>query len=174
MMPRHRERGSAIVETSTVLVVALMLVFGIIDMSRAMYTYHTVANLASQGARWAMVRGATCGINSSDVGASSTYCSPSGNTCTVNSTSSKCANNSDIQTFVQSQVIGIMTPSSVQVTPQWNTTNSCSSSVYPNSNGPGCTVEVTVTYPFSFFLPYMPSLGSTINMSYAATTTISQ
>jgi len=43
------------------------------------------------------------------------------------------------------------------------------------TNAPGCTVAVTVTYPFSFMMPYMPK-GSlaTISMSSTSKMVISQ
>jgi Flp pilus assembly protein TadG len=172
MNDRHRERGSAIVETAIVLVVALMLVFGIIDFGRLMYTYHTIASMARQGARWAIVRGATCGQNAANYGASQSYCSPSGNT-TGCANSDQCASATDIQTYVQSLPIGVINPSSVTVdttaADMWpGTGTTCTN----GTNNPGCPVAVKVSYPFNFSLPYMPKM--TINLSSTSTMTIAQ
>jgi Flp pilus assembly protein TadG len=59
-MRRHGERGSGLPEMAIVSSVLLALIFGIIDFGRAMYTYSFVAQLARQGARWAIVRGSGC------------------------------------------------------------------------------------------------------------------
>ena len=62
MKPKHGERGASLVETVIVMGVLLALMFGIIDFGRALYTYSFVAQLARQGARWAIVRGANCTV----------------------------------------------------------------------------------------------------------------
>jgi Flp pilus assembly protein TadG len=57
---KKAERGTTMVETAVVMSVLLAFMFGIIDFGRATYTYAFVAQLARQGARWAMVRGSQC------------------------------------------------------------------------------------------------------------------
>ena len=59
-MRRHSERGSAIVETAIVLNLFLVLLLGIMDFGRALYTYHLVDNAARIGARFAIVHGSDC------------------------------------------------------------------------------------------------------------------
>jgi Flp pilus assembly protein TadG len=54
------ETGSEMVEFALVLSILFMFLFGIMDLSRALYAYHFVANAAREGTRYAMVRGATC------------------------------------------------------------------------------------------------------------------
>jgi Flp pilus assembly protein TadG len=172
MNHRHRERGSAIAETAMVLVVAMMLVFGIIDFGRLIYAYHTIASMARQGARWAMVRGNACGQDALAVGATQTYCSLSANT-TGCAGGDQCASAADIQTYVQSLPIGIITPSSVTVdttsTDMWPGTG-CTGGA--GSNTASCPVAVKVSYPFNFFLPYMPKM--TITLSSTSTMIIAQ
>jgi Flp pilus assembly protein TadG len=64
-MPKHagwrrfarEEHGDSLVEFSIAISVLLMVVFGVIDCSRALYTYHFVSYAAAEGARYAMVRG---------------------------------------------------------------------------------------------------------------------
>ncbi|MBI5085064.1 MAG: pilus assembly protein [Acidobacteria bacterium] len=55
------QRGSSMLEMALVISMFLALVFGIIDMSRAVWAYNTVAHLAGEGARYAMVRGSASG-----------------------------------------------------------------------------------------------------------------
>jgi hypothetical protein len=54
------ERGNALVEFAVTLVVLLTVLFGIIDIGRALYAYDWLYNAARQTTRWAMVRGAFC------------------------------------------------------------------------------------------------------------------
>ena len=54
---QRMERGSTLVEFALVLIVLMVMMFGIIDFARALYTYHFVANVAREGTRYAIVRG---------------------------------------------------------------------------------------------------------------------
>jgi Flp pilus assembly protein TadG len=54
------EQGNAMVEFALSLAVLLTLLFGIIDIGRALYAYNWLYNGARQATRWAMVRGAFC------------------------------------------------------------------------------------------------------------------
>ncbi|HEV3090500.1 MAG TPA: TadE/TadG family type IV pilus assembly protein [Candidatus Cybelea sp.] len=72
------------------------------------------------------------------------------------------AASSDLQTYVQGLSIGATKASSITATASWGT---CT------THAPGCTVTVTVSYPFTFMLPYLPSTG--ITMSSSSTMVIS-
>jgi len=48
-----RESGQATAELSLVLLILLMLIFGIVDLSRAVYAQNVVSTAAQEGARWA-------------------------------------------------------------------------------------------------------------------------
>lgn len=54
------DRGNALVEFAVSVAVLLTLLFGVIDLGRALYAYDWLYNAARQTTRWAMVRGATC------------------------------------------------------------------------------------------------------------------
>nr|MBC7243923.1 pilus assembly protein [Chloroflexota bacterium] len=56
---RQRERGESLVELALVLPVLLLILISILDLGRAVYAYHVVANCAREGARF----GATAEIN---------------------------------------------------------------------------------------------------------------
>lgn len=139
MSARKWERGVALPETAIIMTVLLVMMFGIIDFGRMLYTYSFVAQLARQGARWAIVRGAGCTVLD--------HCNPT---------------SSDVQTYVQSLNEGAMNASSITATLQTPGGNSTCSSTGAN-NAAGCVATVTVRYPFSFMLPWMP--GNTITMS---------
>jgi len=148
MRSRRRERGSSLPETAIVLGVLLAVLFGIIDFGRAMYTYAFVAQLARQGARWAIVRGSQCTVLD--------HCN---------------ASKDDIQTYVRSLSEGATQPGSITVPAA--TWGSCPAG--SSGNAPGCVVTVTVNYPFKFLLPFMPGASlATIQMSSSAKMVVSQ
>jgi Flp pilus assembly protein TadG len=152
MKPRMRERGSSLAETAAVMGVLLALLFGIIDFGRATYTYAFVAQLARQGARWAIVRGSQCSALD--------HCN---------------AQQADIQTYVQSLSEGATTASQITIPTNGVTWGNCPAG--SSGNAPGCTVSVTVQYPFQFMLPYMPKTAgqfTTITMSSTSKMVISQ
>lgn len=120
----------------------LLFVFGILEFGRALFTYHTVSNAARMGARWAMVRGANCSVLPD------------------------CDASANIQPFVQSQIVAVMDPSSVTASVSWPGSSSCSA----GSDARGCPVSVTVTYPFSFSLPFISS--QVLNISSTSQMTI--
>lgn len=140
---RRMERGSTLVEFALVFIVLMLMMFGVIDFARALYTYHFVANAAREGTRYAIVRGATC--------------NPALSGCEAESLNS-------IPSYVQGLSTGIgIDPSLVSVTATWpgppstpNGTTNCT------NDQPGCLVQVQVTYPFKFIFPLMPTQTCTI------------
>ena len=127
---RDSEEGSALVEFAVITLVLLTLLFGIIDVGRALYAYDYVSYAARQAARFAIVRGSTC-----------------------SGLSGGCpAGPSDIQTYVQTNAIGIDT----------STLTVASHCMPPGSSptsppcSPGIPVEVTIQYGFEFVSPLSP------------------
>lgn len=55
---KRRESGQALVEFSMVGIVFLIIVFGIIDVGRAVWNYNTLAEATREGTRYAIVHGA--------------------------------------------------------------------------------------------------------------------
>jgi Flp pilus assembly protein TadG len=64
------ETGSTLVEFSISALLLFAMIFGIIEMSFAAYSYHYVASAAREAARYAIVRGSQC-INMPDCNATS-------------------------------------------------------------------------------------------------------
>jgi Flp pilus assembly protein TadG len=141
MLPARRprksgERGGTILEFAIAFVLTFVLIFGMIDFARAMYSFHYLSNAAREGARFASVRGASC--DPSVV----TPCSAQGD---------------DIQAFVRqitpqgidktvvsvNQNTGFLWPTNANSPPICGTTR----------NYPGCVVQVQVSYPFNFIFP---------------------
>ena len=103
----------------------LMLVFGILEFARALYTYHTVENAARLASRWAMVRGSDCVAPSCP------------------------ATTASVTTYVRGQ-LPLLAAANATVTTTWANGTGCYASP---ANAPGCVVTVTVSYPFNFDLP---------------------
>ena len=146
---KHSERGASMVETAIVMSVVLLLLFGIIDFGRAIYTYSFVAQAARQGARWMIVRGSqSCNIT------------PHIDNCGALSPA--------VQTYIRGLNNGVLTSNNITATAAFST---CPSGAAVQ-NGPGCTVTVSVHYPFAFLAPFVRSTG--INMSSTSAMVISQ
>ncbi|HWH60052.1 MAG TPA: TadE/TadG family type IV pilus assembly protein [Terriglobales bacterium] len=129
------------VEFALTVIVLLVMLFAIIDFGRALYTYHFVSNAARTATRWAMVNGADCNDDGSCNGTAPMNNGPAGV--------------ADVQNYVKG-----LTPPGID--PNQLTTTACgvvgvtcpaSPPSCTTSNGAGCTVQVTVSYPFSFLVP---------------------
>jgi Flp pilus assembly protein TadG len=155
----HGEQGSAIMETALSMLVLLTVLFGLLELSLAAYSFHFASNAAREGARYAMVRGSTAG------GACATY-----NTTYCN------ASGTNISDYVKSLGLpGISTASTAMtVSSAWSAFtggSTCPASPAP-CNSPGNLVTVTVTYSFPLSIPGIPA--ATIPMTSTSAMIISQ
>jgi Flp pilus assembly protein TadG len=148
---KRRQRGVAIVEQAFILPVMLALMFGVIDMSRALYTYHYVSYIARDATRWASVRSNTS-INGSSVGQVQNYVS------NVNGMGLDSSQVTSTTSYVAPSNLTPLCPA-----------GATSSNV---NNKPGCIVRVTVDYNFKFIVPLIPGGGFT--MSSESQTVITQ
>jgi len=130
---KNGEAGSALVEFALASVIILTVLFGIIDMGRALYSYDWVSDAARRGTRYAMVRGTS--------------------SCTGSPELTDCkAGPGQITTYVESNAFGI-DHSALSVTAVcWPPSHAFT----PPPCAPGKTVEVTVQYKFAFLLPLTP------------------
>jgi Flp pilus assembly protein TadG len=162
-----RERGVALVEFAIASAILLVLMFGIIDFSRAIYVYHWTAEAAREASRWASVRGADC--------TTWTSACPAANTDVTSYVQSVVSSG----IFVSSVVTGApaSTAGALGVTTTWPATTgsgvTCLTSSQTKINYPGCVVKVKVQYTYGFTLPYLSSI-SKINMSSTSQVVISQ
>ena len=153
-----REDGANLVETAVSCSVLFAMLFGMCQMSLAMYFYQFTSEAAREATRWAMVRGST--------------------SCTNTPSLTKCgATAADITSYVQNLGFTGIISSNVNVTPQWcsassstpTTWGSCSGTT---SNAPNNLVKVTVSYPLSFHVPFGKSYS--LNISSTSQMVISQ
>ncbi len=151
---RRDEMGSELIEFSLAASVLMLIIFGIMDCSRALYSYHYVAQTARQASRFAAVRGATWGGLS---------CTTYSYGCTATST--------DVTNYVRSITPRGFASSNLVVTTTWPGTNVYGTlcSLLSINNSPGCVVNVKVAYSFGFVLPFLPqsalALTSTSKMT---------
>jgi len=144
------EDGQSVVETAICASAVLALFFGVMQMSLALYTYHSLSESARIATRFAIVRGSACT-------AFPTACP---------------AKASDIQTYVQNLNFPGIVPANLTATTTWPTIGStCTPSSLPCNNS-GNLVKVKVQYSFPLSIPFVPS--STISMSSTSQMVISQ
>ncbi len=148
---RHNEEGSNLVEMALVMIILLTVLFGLMQISLALYTYHYVSEAAREGTRYAMVRGSSCSAFTAACPASS----------------------DDVQSYIYSLGFPGINPSAMAVTTAW--------SAYPaggaclpsaGCNNPGNQVKVTVNYQYPLSIPFIPA--TTIGMSSTSQMVISQ
>jgi Flp pilus assembly protein TadG len=150
------QKGSAMVEFAVVVVLLLVMLFGIIEFGRALYTYHFLSNAARDATRYAAVRGANCDSDSS---------------CSVADPDAGPAapGNSVVQDYVATLTPPGIDANRVVTTPVWPGDGTAACTSVPN--GPGCPVKIEVSYNFDFIFPLVHS-GS-ITLSSTSQTIIS-
>ena len=132
-MKRRRSSGQSLVEFSLILPILLLLLFGVIEFARFLFSYESLNNAVREGSRYAIVHGSSSNCPSGPV---PSYVDESLNPCyDPSGTNVGNAIRKFAFTFAQSSdlVIG---------TPQWS----------PN-NARGSVVTVTATYTFRLLLP---------------------
>lgn len=162
MEPRRQdvrgEEGMALIEAALTAVVLLTMIFGLIQISWALYAYHFVSDAAREGSRYAIVRGSDSCTNTPNL----TNCNATGD---------------EIQTWVKGLGYPGIDTSKLTVTTTWlkatssgtpatTTWSTCSPTAC--TNDPGNTAKVVVSYAFPlniFFLNKRTlNIGSTSEM----------
>jgi Flp pilus assembly protein TadG len=144
-MHSRDESGGTLVETALSIFLLLTFMFGIIEGSLGIYSYHFIANAAREGTRYAIVRGSTW--------------IPA---CTSTVYSGCTASAAQIESHVSNLSLPGIDSTKLVVTPQ------CAAAVggtfgtfgtFPGTcNAAGDMVQVTVSYPYS--IPIVGIKGS--------------
>lgn len=149
----REETGSNLVEMAISLTVLLSVVSGIMGMSMLAYAKQFVTMSARQATRYAMVRGSTF---------SATACSGGvAYGCQAAAT--------DVTSYVKSLVpLGLAT-ANTSVSTSWPGVTGANLSCLSlnGNNSVGCVVQVTVSYSFSFGLPFLPTGATTLQSTSA-------
>jgi Flp pilus assembly protein TadG len=145
---RPAESGTGLVEFAFIFLLLITLMFGIMGFGHALYAYHFVNNEAKEATRWTSVNGSNCSLDSSCNGTGYMNNGP--------------ASATDVNTYVQNHVPAGIDPTKVITSAcgvagaavcAASTPEVCSKAVGAlpaTPNYPGCTVQVTVSYPFQF------------------------
>jgi len=143
---RRGETGAVLVETALTTILLLTIVFGVITMGLALYTYNVVAASAREATRFAMVRGADC-----------------------TSWATACpASAADVRNYIEQNLdFPGINVSKLSVSTSWVAAPGAAACA-ANCNIPGNQVHVTVTYTFPLTIPFVSrntlSLTSTSQM----------
>ena len=134
------EEGSALVEFALMLAVLMTFIFGLIEVSMALFMHQVIAEEAREGTRYAIVRGATCQT-------------PAGASCTTTVAA--------VESYVAST--GWPTIGGGHLAVNASFPGGLASNCAAGSQNQGCPVQVTVTYGFPLSIPMIPK--STLTMS---------
>lgn len=137
------DQGQTLLESALSIGLLLSMVFGVIMGGYLLYTYHYLSYAARLGSRYAIVRGSAC--NNSN-----------GMPDCPNVTSAQ------IQTYVISNRFPGLDPTQMAVASTWP----------KGTDNPGDTVNVTVQYPFPFYVPFVNQ--GTVTMQSTSQMVISQ
>lgn len=134
------DSGSEAVEFALASCIWMAISFMVMYVSFALYAAHFVANAAQEGARYASVRGSSW---------SNASCSANVLDCTASS--------GDVSSYVTSEAPPGLSTSSMTVATSWpgTTPSGTTCDTADGSNSPNCIVKVTVSYNFSFPLPFI-------------------
>jgi len=151
------EGGNDIIEYAFIFMIFMSMLLGIVDFSRVLYTYHFLSNEAREATRWAAVNGADCGPQTST--------NPSGdNSCDgVGGMNNGTASGSDILAYVQNHTPPGIDRTKINVTATWTVGLNGPTTCTTTPQAPGCTVEVQVSYPFTFIVPFIRSTPLTLS-----------
>ncbi len=151
------ESGSSLLEFTLSATVLLMIIFGIMDGSRALYADHYVSEMAREATRYAMVRGSTWAA-----------------ACTSAPSYNCKANNDNITSYVKGITPMGVNPGSLTVATTWPGTNASGAACITinGMNSPGCIVTSKLSYNFNFVLPFLPT--NTLVLTSTSSVTIQQ
>ena len=176
---KSSDRGSNEVEFALVLTFILgPMLFGIMDMSRALFAYHFVSEAAREACRYAMVRGSTWSGKGACASTTAYECDATAANITsyVQGTVPMGIRVSSASTYATCPAAAPSTAGQLSVCTQWPGTypgtGTCSST--SPGNNPGCYVEVQVQYLFKFTLPFISKNLSTINLQSTSEMVIQQ
>lgn len=135
---RRRERGQALLEFALAGIVFFLLVFGMIDAGRAVWSYNTLAEATREGTRYAIVHGAD---SSDPSGPGSAYYTPPNSDAMVAA---------EVQRF-----IGGLDPSLLTVESDW----------VDGDNQLGSQVRVTSQYTYEPMFGFLGMVSFTLTSS---------
>ena len=136
------EAGATLVETALSLTLLLAVLFGVLEGSLVVYSYHFISEAAREGTRYAAVRGSTF----------TTDCTTPG---FANCVAQGGNNAGDIATYVENLGYPGIATSKMAVNSTWLTSSGGACGTVDTCKTPGDIAKVTVTYTFPFSFPFV-------------------
>ncbi len=183
MRHRNREGGQTLVEFALILPVFLLVVFGLLDVGRMVYTNSALSQAAREGARLASTEASWVGLAApscvADV-AGITSSRPGAHVCPTDVTAFK----SHVSEAVNRMTVTLGPVTAVHVscndgdaldpapTGKWTEGdggNGCADGLGNAIGSPGDVVSVRVEYTYQFFTPIISSLLSSVPLGGSAT-----
>lgn len=149
------EEGADLIDFAISVSVLMSVVFGIIAVSLAVYSYFFVSDAAREATRYAIVRGSTLTTD-----------------CTAPGYATCIAQPADIQSYVREMGFPGIVANNLTVTSTWLTSAGGACGTSDSCKVPGNQVKVSVSYPFPLSIPFIPH--GTINMASSSTMVIAQ
>ena len=158
-LKRKSQRGATLVEYAFVALFVLTLTFGVSGFGHFLYVYHAINNAAKEGTRWASVNGFLCTDDNSCNGQNGMNTNPAQRPDIVAYTKTRLPASVPASQATVSADFGVQTGSPDVCT---QTVKDAAGNNYgPHENYPGCTVIVTVSYPYNFSFPLLPTATTT-------------
>jgi Flp pilus assembly protein TadG len=138
----NKQTGATLVEYAFSILIFLMLIFGAMGFSHALYAYHFVNHIAKEATHWAAVNGQTC-LQDASCGAP--------------------ASSADVTAYVMNHIpLGldqtrIVTSACGVAAPAVSCADSTPTVCGATPNYAGCTVQVQVAYAYNFIFPLLPA-----------------
>ncbi len=152
--------GSALIEFAASATLLFLVMFGLMEIARALYIDNFVSNAAPEALRYAAVRGSTW----------------NGTSCTSTQTNECMATAANVTSYLAGIAPqGVSTSAdylTVGTTWPGTTPSGAACSTSGVKNAPGCMVQVKVQYSFSFLFSFMAKQPLTLSSTSA--TVISQ
>jgi Flp pilus assembly protein TadG len=161
------EHGTSLVEFALIFILLATMVLGIMSFAHAIYAYHFIDHAAKSATRWAAVNGAQC-VNDGSCTAPVTCTAGS---CTYCTTGCAAATAADIQNYVVSLAPPGIIAANVTAATTWPAQTTSPAACTTTNNGIGCTVQVTVSYPFQFDFPLIDAMVPAATTTTAPCTT---
>ncbi len=152
MRSARDEEGSSIIEFILVFLVVMELLFGVMQLCLALYSYEVISEYARTGARYAMVHGSTCLL-------------ANGSSCS-NDTSA------ELQAVIRSIHYPGIVAGNVVVTASNTFAPGRTTCLTAGCLGAGDQITVNVSYAYRLSIPFIPAKSWT--MSSNSTMIISQ
>jgi len=147
------ECGSSMLEFAFSAIIFFTLVFGCVGLTMALYTYEVVNQYARDASRYAMVRGKNC------------YLADLTTSCSIGTGSTA---NTALKTYLNHQIYPGINGANLTVGTAYAKApgaGQCTTSPSTDCNGSGDQVTVTITYPYLYNIPFIPSRPFTMHGS---------